>query len=656
MSKRFSIAALPPILALALAGCGDDEGGGSETESSTGASATETTTEGAATMAATMGATSTAEPTSAGPTSDTSVGTGTSAGTSTGEPTEEPIDGCVVVVNGATGNDAHGGGSWLFAKRTVNAGIERAAEIMDPEEGCAVWVAAGVYTPSDELVTSASFVLQPGVALFGGFAGGEQALEERDWVAHETVLSGEYGDPDDPGDNARHVVLAADGARVDGFTITGGFTSDAINERNGAGILGSAGAFTVANCVVTGNQTGRGGDGEVGTIGGGGGLGAGIYFSGESLTLEDSVISNNLGGPGGEGAAIGGTGGEGAGVTFFGGSLTVRGVVFEGNRGGDGGVGGDIGGSGGNGAAMFVRATTRVVIEDSEFTGNMGGTGGTSGNLAGFGGGSALLVSGEPTVVINRCLVRDNQAGEGGGGADAPGSFAGMGYTSYQGAGGLVVANSRFEGNGDGFGGGLGVIAEAMSPGGAVLFVNSVIAGNTTTGQAGGLYVRANGNQAVTFANCSVAGNSAVFGGGGLYFAAPEAVGPEPTRLVNSIVWGNTADNNPQIDASMFGFDIMNPVPLEVVNSSVEGGCVPSAIVTCTDALSDAPQFVNLGAGDLHLGPGSALVDAGDDGLLPPDLADLDGDGDVDEPTPLDLDELPRIAGAAVDLGALEQP
>ncbi len=654
MTMRASYAASLSLLLL-LAGCGDDSGGG-ETESSTSASVSATESTSATEGPATTTASATAGPTSAGPTSGPSSETGASTETSTGEPTEEPIDGCVVVVDGQSGDDLFSGASWLLAKRTVNAAIERAAEIMDPDEGCAVWVAEGVYTPSEELDTSASFVLQPKVALYGGFAGDEGSLAERDWEAHETVLSGELGDPEDPGDNARHVVLSADGARVDGFTITGGVTGEEIGMREGAGILGTEGALTVANCVVTGNVTGRGGDGEVGTIGGGGGLGAGIYFSGESLTLLDSVISENLGGPGGDGAAIGGTGGEGAGVAFFGGALTVRGVVFDSNRGGDGGVGGDIGGPGGSGAALFVRATTSVVIEDSEFTNNLGGTGGTSGNLNGFGGGSALLISGEPAVVINRCLVRDNQAGEGGGGADAPGSFAGMGYTSYQGSGGLVVANSRFEGNGDGFGGGLGVVAEAMAPAPAVLFVNTVIAGNVSSGQSGGVYLRSNGNQAVTFANCSIAGNDAEFSGAGLLFASPQAAGPEPTRLVNSIVWGNTAGNNPNLEAIPFGFDIVDPVQLEVISSSIEGGCAPTELVTCTNALSDSPQFVDLGAGDLQLGPGSALIDAGDDGLLPPDLADLDGDGDVDEPTPLDLDELPRIAGAAVDLGALERP
>jgi len=52
--------------------------------------------------------------------------------------------------------------------------------------------------------------------------------------------------------------------------------------------------------------------------------------------------------------------------------------------------------------------------------------------------------------------------------------------------------------------------------------------------------------------------------------------------------------------------------------------------------------------------PGSPLIDAGDSVALPPDLADLDHDGDLTEPLPLDQRGFPRIADTAVDIGAAE--
>jgi hypothetical protein len=47
---------------------------------------------------------------------------------------------------------------------------------------------------------------------------------------------------------------------------------------------------------------------------------------------------------------------------------------------------------------------------------------------------------------------------------------------------------------------------------------------------------------------------------------------------------------------------------------------------------------------DLHLSGGSPCAGAGDPSLLPPDAADLDGDGNVTEPTPVDRDGVPIVS------------
>ena len=49
-------------------------------------------------------------------------------------------------------------------------------------------------------------------------------------------------------------------------------------------------------------------------------------------------------------------------------------------------------------------------------------------------------------------------------------------------------------------------------------------------------------------------------------------------------------------------------------------------------------------------------VDAAAAALLPPDIFDLNEDTDTDEPLPLDLADLDRLVGAALDLGAFERP
>ena len=57
---------------------------------------------------------------------------------------------------------------------------------------------------------------------------------------------------------------------------------------------------------------------------------------------------------------------------------------------------------------------------------------------------------------------------------------------------------------------------------------------------------------------------------------------------------------------------------------------------------------------DLRFGRQSPCFDGGDDGVLPLDSADLDGDGDTSERTPLDLAGNPRSYGDWVDMGAYE--
>ncbi len=109
-----------------------------------------------------------------------------------------------------------------------------------------IWVAAGVYTPGEERTDS--FNLVPGVALYGGFAGTETVLEDRDWAANPTILSGDIdGDdantdgnyvaetPDDiVGGNSYHVVYAdgTTGTPITGTTILDGFTITA-GQANG---------------------------------------------------------------------------------------------------------------------------------------------------------------------------------------------------------------------------------------------------------------------------------------------------------------------------------------------------------------------------------------------------------------------------------------
>ena len=91
---------------------------------------------------------------------------------------------------------APGGGdgtTWEMAYDELQDALARAVP------GDAVWVAAATYTPAGpDGDRDATFALPDGVAIYGGFAGGEQSLDERDWIANETILSGDLNGDDGP--------------------------------------------------------------------------------------------------------------------------------------------------------------------------------------------------------------------------------------------------------------------------------------------------------------------------------------------------------------------------------------------------------------------------------------------------------------------------
>lgn len=131
-----------------------------------------------------------------------------------------------------------------------------------------IWVAAGTYKPDEDVANpggtgsrTATFQLKSGVALYGGFAGSETSLDERDWQANETILSGDIGMAGVNTDNSRHVVTGSETdstAVLDGFTIMGGYADD---WPGGGGMLNRGGSPTLGNCVFSENWTNEGGGG-----------------------------------------------------------------------------------------------------------------------------------------------------------------------------------------------------------------------------------------------------------------------------------------------------------------------------------------------------------------------------------------------------------
>ncbi len=121
-----------------------------------------------------------------------------------------------------------------------------------------LWVAAGTYTPTMGVTRTATFQLRDGVALYGGFAGGETVRSERNITANVTILSGDIGAPGNASDNAYHVVTGngvTNTAVLDGFTVTGG-KADGLSYPDyvGGGMYNEGGSPALVNVTFSANS------------------------------------------------------------------------------------------------------------------------------------------------------------------------------------------------------------------------------------------------------------------------------------------------------------------------------------------------------------------------------------------------------------------
>ena len=118
----------------------------------------------------------------------------------------------------ASGNG--NGTSWANAMDDLQLALNEATASSQ------IWVAKGVYYPSDCDDRSHSFDLPHGVEIYGGFAGSEPEtfdLSQRNLGLYETILSGDIGVADDSLDNSYHVVSTSS-FRPDSYSLTDGFT------------------------------------------------------------------------------------------------------------------------------------------------------------------------------------------------------------------------------------------------------------------------------------------------------------------------------------------------------------------------------------------------------------------------------------------------
>ncbi|MFZ9914809.1 MAG: right-handed parallel beta-helix repeat-containing protein, partial [Phycisphaerales bacterium] len=154
--------------------------------------------------------------------------------------------------------------SWSTAYKGIKSAVTAAVANPAVTE---IWVKAGTYYPGATPYGSRS-----GLAIYGGFAGTETSLAQRNLAANETILTGQ--------DSVRVISGAGLGptAVFDGFTIRDGRT-------NADGALIDGGSATFRRCKFLSSRAG--GEG-------------GVYASyGDSPTFIDCRFNGNESGQGG---------------------------------------------------------------------------------------------------------------------------------------------------------------------------------------------------------------------------------------------------------------------------------------------------------------------------------------------------------------------
>ncbi|HEO70975.1 MAG TPA: DUF1565 domain-containing protein [Candidatus Hydrogenedentes bacterium] len=465
------------------------------------------------------------------------------------------------------------GQTWQTAFTTIQPAIHAAASAGGGE----VWVAEGVY---DEQRVSlmhvpeqdtGSLMLAAEVRLYGGFVGFETARNERNAAAHETVIEGRAVHGRAP---AKHVVVGADDALLDGFTITGGNANGVGDAGNGAGLFNEGVSPTVKNCKFVGNWAS--------------GWGGALFNTNQAApTITQCAFDQNWAHEGGAGAASA----DHAAPTITKCSFTGNTAVQK-------------------GGALLNTSRSAAVVRESTFDANTAEWGGAvctfdnatpalidctfTYNEANRG---AALYTDSCPIKVTSCAFTYNAAGNNGGAAYNRGSAQ------------STFAACTFNRN------------EAWDNGGALyntdmaapLIVNCVFVANLAGRNGGALY---NAFCTPRLTNCTIAYNNVErqtwHDQSGWAKAAGGILNDEATpTIANCIVWGNYPN------AILSAQDETKPGAI-IRYSDIQGGCLGEGNINL------APAFVNPLAGDYRLMKTSPCIDAGDATAAPTtDLLDV---------------------------------
>lgn len=291
-------------------------------------------------------------------------------------------NGILYVKKGSTGN----GSAWNNAIGELADALKAAKSNTAIQQ---IWVTSGtyrpLYTPEDGQNLSSNpvdsrdkaFLLVNNVKVYGGFAGTETTINQRNIAGNTSTLSGDIGTINNNTDNAYHVLISSGtigSATLDGFTILNGnangstsstinINGTSVNRGSGGGMYSSSSSPSINNCIFWGNRATYGG---------------GMHNNASSPSINNSTFSNNIAT-------------NGAGINNLASSSPTIGLSHFLNNNAQ------------SGGGMCNVGSSLPIINNSLFSGN---------NASSLGGGIFNISS---SATINSCTFSGNSAPNGGG-------------------------------------------------------------------------------------------------------------------------------------------------------------------------------------------------------------------------------------------------
>ena len=186
---------------------------------------------------------------------------------------------------------------------------------------------------------------------------------------------------------------------------------------------------------------------------------------------------------------------------------------------------------------------------------------------------------------------------------------------------------------------------------GDLSLTNVLMHGNTAMYRGGAIH---NFTGHLTVRQSTIAGNAAEgcrfadSAGGGIYN------GTGTLEMDGSLCVLNVSDVDTDVSAFAANLFLWDTIIGDVHYRRLADGTIKTETIDPAAIFIGDPLTTTNPQADLRLAADSPAVDAADAATLPADRYDLDADGVTDEPLPIDLAGSPRVAGAALDLGALE--